>query len=359
MKAHSGPLPVCKTVQMSPGQREEGPNRHDMLKRALLLSYISICWGVLAGAVAITSGLLAGSLGVLGLGLNVLADVGGSIGLVWRFRVERGDPERGHRAEARASMIVAAALGVVAVTLAVAAVDELRAGSAPKQSLLAMITAGVAAVALVPLGIAKHRTGDALKSHALKGDGTLSGIGAGLGVIALFGLLANEFLGWWWADRVAALGIAAIAGAEVVRVLRERPRVVSSAMTRSTLLKRLFSQDLSRSDQETSPWGLTANQFCVIALMLCLAVSIADAVLGHRIILIGLLIVGPCCVIFGGRWFQTAIVGVAAVGLGVVLSIPDGIWGSAAQLELVGAVFLVALVSTFGAAIVEARGPSH
>ena len=256
-------------------------------------------------------------------------------------------------------MIVAAALGIVAVTLTVAAIDELWAGSAPEQSVLAMIVAGVAAVVLIPLGIAKHRAGSALKSHALKGDGTLSGIGAALGFIALLGLLANEFLGWWWADRAAALGIAAIAGAEAVRVLRKRPTVVSSPSSRPTLLTRLFSNDHSRSGQETSPWGLTARQYCVIALMLCLAISIADALLGHRIILIGLLIVGPCCAIFGGRWFQTAIIGVAAVSLGVVLSIPDGIWGSAAQLELVGAVFLVALVSTFGAAIVEARGPCH
>ena len=308
---------------------------------------------------AITSGLLAGSLGVLGLGLNVLADVGGSIGLVWRFRVERGDPDRGQRAEARASLIVAVALVIVAITLAVAAIDELSVGSAPEQSLLAMITAGVSAVALLPLGIAKHRTGDALKSHALKGDGTLSVIGAVLGVIAVFGLLANEFLGWWWADRVAALGIAAVAAAEAVRVLRERPRLDSSASSRSTVFKRLFGQHLSPSDQATSTWGINANQACVLALILCLAVSIADALLGHRIILIGLLIVGSCCVIFGGRWFQTAIVGVVAVGLGVVLSVPDGIWASTAQLELVGSVFLVGLVSTFGAAVVEARGPYH
>jgi divalent metal cation (Fe/Co/Zn/Cd) transporter len=213
---------------MSTGQSDDGPNRPALLKRALLLSYLSIGWGVAAGAVSITSGLLARSLGVLGLGLNVLADVGGSIGLVWRFRVERRDPDRAHRAEARASMIVAVALAIVAVTLTVAAIDALWIGSAPEKSVPAMISAGVAAAVLLPLGVAKRRTGVRLQSHALKGDGTLSVIGAALGVIALLGLLANEFLGWWWADRVAALGIAALAGAEAARVLRRRPRVVPS-----------------------------------------------------------------------------------------------------------------------------------
>jgi divalent metal cation (Fe/Co/Zn/Cd) transporter len=199
------------------------------MSRALVLSYTSVVWGVAAGALAVISGLLAGSLGVLGLGLNVLADVAGSIGLVWRFRVERGDPARGIRAEARASIVVAVALSLVTVTLAAAAVNELASGSAPQNSLLAMMTSGISAIVLAPLGLLKHRTGDALKSHALKGDGTLSGIGAVLGIVALLGLLANVFFGWWWADRCAALGVAAIAGAEAIRVVRKRPRPTASS----------------------------------------------------------------------------------------------------------------------------------
>jgi divalent metal cation (Fe/Co/Zn/Cd) transporter len=86
-----------------------------------------------------------------------------------------------------------------------------------------MVSAGVSAVVLAPLGLAKYRTGIALHSHALKGDGTLSTMGAALGILALLALLADRFLGWWWADRVAALVVAAIAGAEAVRVLRMRP----------------------------------------------------------------------------------------------------------------------------------------
>src|SRR5580704_11717219 len=104
------------------------PVRRPLLKRALALSYFSVAWGVIAGASAITAGLLAGSLGVLGLGLNVLADVAGSIGLVWRFGVERRAPARGHRAEARASVVVATGLSVVAVTLTVAAINGLVSG---------------------------------------------------------------------------------------------------------------------------------------------------------------------------------------------------------------------------------------
>ncbi|HUY64976.1 MAG TPA: cation transporter [Acidimicrobiales bacterium] len=199
------------------------------MTRALALSYISVAWGMAAGSLAVTAGLLARSLGVLGLGLNVLADVAGSVGLVWRFGVERQDPNRGHRAEAHASIVVAAALSIVAVTLAVVAVNELVSGSGPQKSVLAMVSAGLSAVVLAPLGLAKHRTGSALKSHALKGDGTLSGMGSALGVLALLGLLADQLFGWWWADRCAALVVAVVAGAEAVRVVRMRPAFPRSA----------------------------------------------------------------------------------------------------------------------------------
>jgi divalent metal cation (Fe/Co/Zn/Cd) transporter len=197
--------------------------RHRLLVRALKLSYFSIVWGLIAGAGSVLEGVLAGSLGVLGLGLNVLADVAGSIGLVWRFGVERRDSTRGLRAEARASLVVASALSLVAVSLAVAAINDLVSGSVPRHSLSAMIAAGVSAVVLAPLGYFKYRTGSELASHALMGDGTLSAMGAALGVLALLGLLTDQLFGWWWADRVAALAVAAVAAAEAIRVLRMRP----------------------------------------------------------------------------------------------------------------------------------------
>jgi divalent metal cation (Fe/Co/Zn/Cd) transporter len=199
------------------------PARGRLLGRALRLSYFSVAWGLVAGAWAITAGLLAGSLGVLGLGLNTIADVAGSIGLIWRFGVERNDPEKGIHAERRASIVVASALGLVAITLAVASINDLLSHSVPEHSLLAMSSAGASAIVLAPLGRAKYRTGRLLDSHALMGDGTLSGIGAALGVLALLGLLSEQLLGWWWADRATALCVAAVAAAEAIRVIRTRP----------------------------------------------------------------------------------------------------------------------------------------
>ena len=83
-----------------------------------------------------------------------------------------------------------------------------------------MISAGVSAVVLAPLGWAKYRTGQLLHSHALMDDGTLSAMGAALGILALLGLLTDQLFGWWWADRIAALAVAAVATVEAIRVMR-------------------------------------------------------------------------------------------------------------------------------------------
>ena len=67
---------------------------------------------------------------------------------------------------------------------------------------------------LTPLAYAKRRLGRQMGSLALQGDGALSGIGAGTSLLALAALILNDALGWWWADRVAALIVAAVAAAE-------------------------------------------------------------------------------------------------------------------------------------------------
>jgi len=202
-----------------------GNERPPLLLRALTLSYLSIGWGITSGTLNIVAGLRAGSLGVLGLGLNVLADVVGSVGLVWRFRVEQSNPALAQRAERRASNIVVTTLSIVALSLASVAIDELVTGSIPRNSNFALIMAGLATVVLLPLGLTKRRVGATLDSHALIGDGTLSVIGAVLGVVAMLGLLANVAFHWWWADRVAALGVAVVALYEARNVYRERPVV--------------------------------------------------------------------------------------------------------------------------------------
>jgi divalent metal cation (Fe/Co/Zn/Cd) transporter len=195
--------------------------RAGLLRTALRLTWATVAWGLLSGSVSVVTGLLDGSLGVLGLGLNVLADVIGSMALVWRFRAELHRDVASERVEARAATVVAGALALVSLVLAVSAIHALLAGSHPGHSTVGIVTAALSTVVLVPLAYAKRRVATALGSRALKGDSSLSAIGAAVGLLALVGLALDSALDWWWADRVAAILIAALAAAEASRVRRE------------------------------------------------------------------------------------------------------------------------------------------
>lgn len=190
-----------------------------LLSRALRLSWASIGFGLASGAVSVGSGIAEHSLGVLAAGLSVLADVCGSVVLVWRLRTERSDPQRAQRVEDQAARAVAAALGVIGVVLAYESISALAAGTHPGSSILTVIVAAVSLVVLVPLAYLKRETAVRLHSHALKGDSTLSAIGAGTALFALAGLALNSAFGWWWADRAVALLIAAVAALEARTLL--------------------------------------------------------------------------------------------------------------------------------------------
>jgi hypothetical protein len=97
----------------------------------------------------------------------------------------------------------------------------------------------------------------------------------------------------------------------------------------------------------------TRRFFLRLSVAIMLLVTVADAFLGPRVILIALLMIGPCCALFSARRVSTAQVGALAVGLALLLTLPDGIWGTVAQLAFTGAVLLVAVACTWAAGIME------
>lgn len=191
-----------------------GPDRLGQVTAALWLAWVSVVFGVVSGAVSVTTGLADHSLSVLAVGLGVLADVTGSATLIWRFRAERRQPARSQAAEAHAAIVVAAALATVSAVITIQAAIALATSSRPGTSVLTLIAAGVSLVVLTPLAYGKRRLGTRMASWALQGDGTLSGIGAATSLLALTALGLYHTLGWWWADRAAALIVAAIAALE-------------------------------------------------------------------------------------------------------------------------------------------------
>jgi divalent metal cation (Fe/Co/Zn/Cd) transporter len=199
------------------------PDRMRQVTMALRLVGSSVIFGVVSGAASVAAGLANHSLSVLAVGLGVLADVTGSATLVWRFRTERRRPGQSGAAEVRAAIVVASALAVVSSVIVVEAVVALATGSRPGTSGVTLIAASISLVVLTPLAYAKRRLGTQLASRALQGDGALSGVGAATSLLALTALALYHALGWWWADRTAALIVAVIAAIEARRTASVRP----------------------------------------------------------------------------------------------------------------------------------------
>jgi divalent metal cation (Fe/Co/Zn/Cd) transporter len=199
-------------------------DRNWQVRRALRLVIISVMFGLASGAVSVASGLRGHSLGVLAVGLGVLADVAGSATLIWRFRGELSQPGLSERRERQSAVIVAAALAVVAGVLTAQSALALAQGGRPNASAVTLAAAGTSLVVLTPLAAGKRHLGRRMGSRALRGDGTLSGIAATTSFLALAALLASRLLGWWQADRATALIVAAIAAAEAWRTAPRRRR---------------------------------------------------------------------------------------------------------------------------------------
>ena len=99
--------------------------------------------------------------------------------------------------------------------------------------------------------------------------------------------------------------------------------------------------------------GWSASRLWALSMLLAALVAAVDAAAGHRLVLIGLLIAGPCIALLTGRWLPTALTGAWACGLAVLLGVPDGIWATAAHLAFISAVAGVAAVATAAAALIS------
>jgi divalent metal cation (Fe/Co/Zn/Cd) transporter len=211
-----GYVQINRTTDVADGRRGQ-------ITAALRLVTVSVAVGILSGTVSVVTGLQDHSLGVFAVGLGVAADVAGSATLIWRFRAERRHAGGSAMAETRAALIVGMALAVVSAVLIIESAVALASGSRPGASVITLIAAGISLVVLAPLAVAKRGLGERMASPALRGDGTLSGIGAATSLLALVALVLYHALGWWWADRAAALVVAAIAAVEGWRTVPRPP----------------------------------------------------------------------------------------------------------------------------------------
>jgi divalent metal cation (Fe/Co/Zn/Cd) transporter len=180
-----------------------------LLRRALWLIAATLVYNLAEAGVAIWAGTGAGSIALLGFGLDSVIECAAAAVLLWRLAVELrgGDEERVETAERRSRRFVGLTFLALAVYVLVESVLTLASDDHPSSSLAGIVLAAVSLAVMPMLAWAKLRTAGRLGSGALQAEAKETLACAYLSLTLLVGLALNAGFGWWWADPVAALAM--------------------------------------------------------------------------------------------------------------------------------------------------------
>lgn len=184
-------------------------------RRAQQLAGASVAYNILEAIVAISSGLVAGSIALVGFGLDSIVEVSSGLIILWQFRHPL--PESRERTALR--LMAFAFFGLAAYV----SVESIRALIVREAAQHSPVGIGIAAAsrAIMPfLAYWQRRTGRELRSGSVVADSTQTLLCTYLSAVLLIGLLVNSLLGWWWADPIAGLVIAAVAVREGIQAWR-------------------------------------------------------------------------------------------------------------------------------------------
>ena len=183
------------------------------------LEYFTIGWNALEGLVAVVAGAVAGSVSLVGFGIDSFIEVTSGSALLWRMSVDR-DVHRRERNERRALQVVGLCFLCLAVYIAYESATDLWSKRPSEHSIPGIILACVSLVVMPLLSRAKRRVGHALGSAAMNADARQTEFCTYLSAILLAGLLLNAVFGLWWADPMAGLIMVPIIAKEGVNGLQ-------------------------------------------------------------------------------------------------------------------------------------------
>jgi divalent metal cation (Fe/Co/Zn/Cd) transporter len=182
--------------------------RAKLERRARLLAWGGIAWHFVEFGIALAAGVAAGSIALIGFGADSLIEALAGFVVLWLFTGRRvGSPI----AERRAQQMIAASFVVLAAYIGVEATRSLVGGHEPDASWVGIGLAAFTAATMPLLATAKRRVGNQLHSSATVNEASQTQLCAYLSIALLIGLGANALFGWWWADPLAGLAIAAVA----------------------------------------------------------------------------------------------------------------------------------------------------
>lgn len=182
----------------------------ELRRRGLQLEYLTIGWNVVEAVVAIGAGLAASSIALVGFGFDSIIEVAAAAVVVWQFRAELVGGVDEERQE-RALKLIAITFFALAAYVTFEAVRTLVTRDVPETSTIGIVLAAVSLAVMPTLAWFKRQTALQMGSQTLLADSAETFLCAWLSAILLGGLILNSTVGWWWADPVAALGIAYLA----------------------------------------------------------------------------------------------------------------------------------------------------
>ena len=183
------------------------------------LTAATIGWNTVEGVVAIAAGVAAGSVSLIGFGLDSGIEVSAALILAWRLAQERRTGCK-QEVDKRAQRLIAVSFAALALYIGVESVRDLILADQPEESLLGIFLAALSLVVMPVLARAKRRLAPLMGSRAVEAEAKQTLLCALLSGALLVGLTANAALEWWWADPLAGLFIAGVAGYETVSVWR-------------------------------------------------------------------------------------------------------------------------------------------
>jgi len=188
-------------------------DRAALVRRGIWLSYVTIAYNSLEAIGSLIAGLLAGSVALVGFGVDSVIEVMASLAAQWRLRSDL-DPVKRAGVEVWTRRIVAVLFLALAVYVLVDAANTLWQREAPDRSLFGVVVLALSVIVMPILARGKKRVARALRSGALEAEAAQTSLCAYLSVIGLGGVALNALFGWWWADPGAALIMVPIIAAE-------------------------------------------------------------------------------------------------------------------------------------------------
>ena len=206
---------MTATVLADAGRRAE------LVARGMRLNWLTLGYNSLEGLIAIVAGLIAGSVALVGFGLDSVIEVTASVAAQWRLRADIV-PSRRERVERISLRVIGISFLALAAYVAYDSVVSLWTRERPDTSWVGIALAAASLVVMPLLARAKRRVASGLRSSALTAEARQTTLCAYLSAILLGGLGLNAFLGWWWADPIAALLMVPIIAREGIQGIRGR-----------------------------------------------------------------------------------------------------------------------------------------